>query len=138
MDINLRRVNTTEEMRVPAGGGDSFERRVVDREAVRELLERVMGKFGYRRLPRAIEEWGGQRPEPACERIRPGAGNVREFLGGYGFTFVTGANDEEEIVLSRLGRMHRRLKPVFLMGEVCRAPRQLLVLIDLGVVGASK
>ena len=53
MDINLRRVKTIEEMRALADGGDSLECRVVDREAVCELLEWVLGRFGYRGLPRA-------------------------------------------------------------------------------------
>ena len=53
MDINLRRVKMIEEMRAVADGGGSLECRVVDRAAVCELLEWVLGRFGYRRLPRA-------------------------------------------------------------------------------------
>ena len=56
MDINLRWVNTIEEMRALADGGGSLECRVVDREAVCELREWVLGRFGYRRLPRADKD----------------------------------------------------------------------------------
>ena len=53
MDINLRRVKTIEEMRSLADGGGLLECRVVGREAVCELLEWVLGNFGYRHLRRA-------------------------------------------------------------------------------------
>ena len=53
MDINLRRVKTMDEMRALAVDGGSLECHALDRESVCELLEWVLGTFGYPRMSRA-------------------------------------------------------------------------------------
>ena len=53
VDINLRRVKTIDEMRALAVDGGSLECHALDRESVCELLEWVLGTFGYPRMSRA-------------------------------------------------------------------------------------